>query len=113
MNQLSNEVGGITYLNDNFHEILLRNCIFAADYLLEDAWKDYSLVQIEVDAIKLTESHQICPNKGTKLTSFHLAFFLISGVTLVLQAYPKLVHFNEIGQDKRYRILEATSRATE
>ena len=112
MNWSSNEVSRMTYLNNNFHEVLLCNRILAADNLLKDAWKDNSPVQIEVDTIKLTKSHQICPNKDTKLTSFHLAFFMITGVTLVLQTYPKFVHFNEIGQDKRYRILKATSRAT-
>ena len=102
----------MTYLNNSFHEIFLSNCILAADHLFKDTWEDVSLVQIEVDTIKLTESHEICPNEDTKLTSLCLAFFMIAGVTLVLQAYPKLVHFNEIGQDKRYRILEATRRAT-
>jgi len=42
------------------------------------------------------------PDEDTELTSFHLAFLMITGVALVQQANPELVHFDKIGQNKKY-----------
>lgn len=101
-----------TYLDDNFHQILLGDNVFTVNHLFKDARKNHSLVQVQVHAVKLTESHQIRPNKDTEFASFHFTFFPVARMSLMLETDPKLIHLNEVGQNERYRILKTSCRTT-
>ena len=66
-----------TYLDNDFHEILLSNNILAVDDLFQDAREDGLLVHFQVDPIQLTKSDQIGSNEDAQFTSLHFALFPI------------------------------------
>ena len=66
------------YLYDNFHQVLLRNDILAADDLLKNARENVALIHVQVDAIQLTKSDQIGTNENAEVPTLHLAFLAVS-----------------------------------
>lgn len=88
------------YLDDHFHQVLLRNNVLAIDDLLQDAWENCTLVHVEVDTIKLAKPNKICSDQDTQFAALQFTFLAVSRVSLVLQANPELVHFDKIRQDK-------------
>ena len=100
----------LTYLNDDFHEIFLRNDVFTVDDLFQHTRQDDGPVHFQVDAVQLTESNQVCAHKNAQLLALHLALLSISGQALVLQADPKLVFFDKVGQDEADGVLQAARR---
>lgn len=42
-----------SYLDDDFHQVLLSDDILAVDHLFHDAWQDCALVHLKVDTIEL------------------------------------------------------------
>lgn len=45
-----------TYLDNDFHQVLLCYYVFAVDNLLEDARKNSLLVHIQIDAFELAQA---------------------------------------------------------
>jgi hypothetical protein len=75
----------------------LRNDVFAINDLLQDAWQDSLLVNLQIDPVQLAEPDKIGPDKNAKFTTFHFSLLAIPRMTLVLEANPKFIHLNEIG----------------
>ncbi len=98
-------------LDDHLHEILLCDDIFAVNDLLEDGREDGALVHLEIDAFELAESDEVGADEDAQLFAFHLAFLAVSGVTLMLQSDPELVHLDKVGEDKADAVLEVTARS--
>jgi hypothetical protein len=46
-------------LDDNFHEVVLRNHVFTVDHLFEDRRKDRTAVHVEIDSFDLRESDKV------------------------------------------------------
>lgn len=86
----------MTHLNYHLHEIFLGDYVLAADDLLQNARQDSTLIHIEIHTVQLAETNKISANKNSKFASLQLALFPIPGVSLMLQANPKLIHFNKI-----------------
>ena len=66
--------------------------------------RTYFLVGVDINPIKLTESHKVCPHKDTKFLALTLSLLSIPRVTLVLYSYPQLVHLGKVQKHKGYRV---------
>lgn len=87
----------------------MRNHVLAVDDLLEHAREDGLLVHVEVDAVQLAQADEVGPDKNPELFALELALFALARVALVLQAHPKLVHLNEVGEHERDRVLQVAA----
>jgi hypothetical protein len=96
--------GGETHLDHDFHEVFLGNNILALDDLLENGGEDVILVELQINAVELREANEICADQDTKIFPFGLTLLAVARVTLMLKAYPELIHFDEIGELKGDRI---------
>lgn len=72
------------HLDNNLHEVLLRNDVLAAYDLLQDAWKDDLLIQLEIHAVQLAQTDKVGSNKDAKFLALHFAFLPVARMTLVL-----------------------------
>ena len=99
------------HLNHHLHQILLRDDVFAAHDLLQDARQDVTLVHVEIHAVQLAQADKVGADKNPEVLAFHLALLPVARMALVLQTHPELVHFNKVGQHKRYGVLEVALRS--
>lgn len=97
-----------TYLNDNLHQILLRNNILATNDLLQNTRQNQRLVHPQIDTFELRKPDQIRPDKNTQLASFHLALFTFARVALVLESDPEFVHLDKVCEDECDRVVEVS-----
>ena len=65
-------------MNYNFHEIFLSDNIFTADNLLQDVRQYSRPVEIEIDALELTEVYEVGANKNTKVLALQLPLFSVA-----------------------------------
>ena len=110
MSVKSENMGGKTHLNHDFHEVFLGNNILALDDLLENGGEDVILVELQINAVELRKANEICADQNTKVFPFGLALLAVARVALVLKAHPKLIHFDEIGELEGDGILQISSR---
>lgn len=98
------------HLNDNLHEVLLRDHVLTAHDLLEHGGQNDALVHVDVDALELRQADEICTDKNSQVPSLGFTLLAFSRVALVLQPDPELVHLDEVGQDETDRVLQVTGR---
>lgn len=91
---------GRTNLNNNFHQILLRNYIFTINNLLQYTRQDILLIHIEIHTVQLGQSNKVGTNQNTKFFSLNFAFFAIARMALVLETDPELIHLDEVREDE-------------
>lgn len=94
-----------TCLYDDFHQILLRNHLFAPYYLLQYARQNDLTVHGQVNPFKLAQPDKVGSNQDTQFLAFHLSLFAFFGVALMLETNPKFVHFDKVGENKSDRVL--------
>ena len=99
----------LSHLNQHFHKVFLSYYILAIYNLLQDARHDALRVHIQVKSIELAEPNKVCPYQNTKLPSFQFPFLSFPRVALVLQPYPKFVHFDEVSYHKIDRVSKIPS----
>jgi len=80
------------------------------DNLFKNGRKNAILVELQINAVELREADEIGADQYAKVFTFGLTLLAVARVTLVLKAHPELVHFNEIGENKGYGILEISCR---
>ena len=71
------------------------------NHLLQYQGENVGLIEIQVDAFQLAETNEVCPDENTKLATFLFSDMAVTRVALELQADPKFIHFDEIGEDER------------
>jgi hypothetical protein len=106
----SENMGGKTHLDHDFHEVFLGNNILALDDLLENGGEDGILVEVQINAVELRKANEICADQDTKVFPFGLTLLAVARVTLVLKAHPELIHFDEIGELEGDGILQISRR---
>lgn len=100
-----NGASGGRYLDDDLHEVLLRNHIPTPDDLLQHPRQNPTDVHVQIDAFELAQPDEIRADQDPQLLSLQLALFALTGMPLVLQPDPELVHLDEIRQHERDRVL--------
>lgn len=103
---MTSELTRGTHLDDDLHQILLGDNVLAVDDLLQYRGEYVPLVHVQIDAIELGETDEICADEDTQVTTFHLALLAVARVTLMLETHPELVHLDKVGEDERNRVLE-------
>lgn len=101
----------LVHLDDDLHQVLLRDYVLAVHDLLQHTRKDRPPVHLQVNAFKLTQPNEIGPDENSQLPSLHLATFTIARKPRVLKSDPELVHFDEVGEDEADRVLKIPAGA--
>lgn len=100
---------GRAHLNDDFHEVLLRDHVLAVDDLFEYRGQDRPLVQLQPDAFQLAQPDEVRADEDPQLAPFEFPSLLVPRESLVLQPDPELVHLDKVCQDEPDRVFESSS----
>lgn len=99
------------HLDDDLHEVFLRDNVFAVDDLFEHAGKDDAPVHFQIDAVELTEADQVGPDEDAQLAPLEFPPVAVARESAVLQPDPEFVHLDEVGQDEADRVVQVAARA--
>jgi hypothetical protein len=91
-------------LDYHFHQVLLRNDVFAVDHLLQDTGQDELAVCIEIDPFELGQADEVGADQDAQVFALNFALLAIPRVARVLQSDPELVHFDKVGEDEADRV---------
>jgi len=69
----------------------------------------YLLVLVNVNSLELTEADEVRADKNAQLATFLFTFLTITSVTLVLHAYPELVHLSKVELNEIDRVFNAAN----
>ena len=97
-------------LDDDVHEVLLRNGILAVDDLLEDGWENHLLVQLERHAIELTEPHEVRADENAQLATLRLALLALARVAEMLLPDPQPVHLDKVREHEADAVGQVAGR---
>src|SRR5258706_4859925 len=63
------------HLNHDFHQVLLSDDVLAIDNLLQNTGKDSLLVHIQIDAVELAETDEVCSDEDAQIAPLELTLF--------------------------------------
>ena len=66
------------YLDNHFHEVFLRDDVLAADDLLQNARENIRGVHLEIHAVELAETDEVCADEDTEVLAFDLALLSVA-----------------------------------
>jgi hypothetical protein len=71
-------------LDDDLHQVFLRNDVFTVDHLLEDTGKDEFAIRLQVDPLELRQADEVGADEDAEVFALDLALLAIPRVTRVL-----------------------------
>jgi len=97
-------------LDDGLHEVFLGDNVLAIDNLFQNRREDGMAVHVQVDAFELGKTDKIRSDENTEISTLHLAAVAFTGMALMLQSDPELVHLDKIGENESDGVLQITIR---